>query len=60
MSQLVEALVAFFQEHRRCGKLDTGIAGNRVWVDCPCGATIVQPIGNDIVQPISDEQTQES
>jgi hypothetical protein len=44
MSRLVEALVAFFEEHRYCGKLDAGMADNRVWVECPCGATIVQPI----------------
>jgi len=47
MSRLVEALVAFFQKHRRCGRLDTGTAGNRVWVECTCGAAIVQPINDE-------------
>jgi hypothetical protein len=27
---LFEALYAFFQEHRRCGDLDGGVAGERV------------------------------
>ena len=44
MSRLVEALVAFFEEHRRCGKLDTGTADGHVRAECPCGTTIVQAI----------------
>ena len=43
-TRLVASLVAFFEEHRRCGKLDTGTADGHVWAECPCGAAIVQPI----------------
>jgi hypothetical protein len=35
-------LYAFFQEHRRCGDLDGGIEGDRVWMTCTCGAMIVR------------------
>jgi hypothetical protein len=29
---------AFFQEHERCGNLDSGLDGDRVWMACTCGA----------------------
>jgi hypothetical protein len=34
------ALWAFYQEHRRCGDLDGGVEGARVWMTCTCGAVI--------------------
>ena len=33
-------LYAFLQGHHRCGKLDTGVEGDRVWMTCTCGAVI--------------------
>ena len=42
MPGLLAALDAFLQEHRRCGELDGGIEGERVWMACDCGAVIVQ------------------
>jgi len=42
MPVLLAALDAFLQEHRRCGELDGGIEGERVWMACDCGAVIVQ------------------
>ena len=47
MPGLLAALDAFLQEHRRCGELDGGIEGERVWMACDCGAGIVQPVEND-------------
>jgi len=37
---LLAALYAFFQEHERCGDLDRGLDGDRVWKACTCGAVI--------------------
>jgi hypothetical protein len=38
---LLDDLHAFFQEHARCGDLDNGLDGDRVWVACSaCGAAI--------------------
>jgi hypothetical protein len=37
---LLAALYAFFQEHERCGDLDSGLDGDRVWMTCTCGAVI--------------------
>jgi hypothetical protein len=34
------ALDAFFQEHRRCGELNSGVEDERVWMTCECGAEI--------------------
>ncbi len=44
MPDLLAALNAFLQEHRRCGELDGGVEGGRVWMACDCGADIVQPV----------------
>jgi len=38
MRELVEALDAFCQEYGRCGLLDGGVDGERVWLACECGA----------------------
>ncbi len=41
---LLAALDAFVQEHRRCGELDGGVDGDRVWLSCDCGAVIVHAL----------------
>ena len=39
MWTLLDDLDAFYLEHRRCGELDTGVEGERVWMTCDgCGA----------------------
>ena len=40
MPELLAALDAFLQEHRRCGELDGGVEGERVWMACDCGAAL--------------------
>jgi hypothetical protein len=40
MPELLAALDAFLQEHRRCSDLDGGVEGERVWMACDCGAGI--------------------
>ena len=38
---LLDAPDAFYQEHERCGDLDSGLEGDRVWMACSaCGATM--------------------
>ncbi len=37
MPEPLAALDAFLQEHRRCGVLDGGVEGERVWMTCECG-----------------------
>ena len=44
MPELLAALDAFLQEHGRCGALDGGVEGGRVWMACDCGADIVHPV----------------
>ena len=44
MPELLAALDAFLQEHRRCGELDGGVDGERVWMACDCGAGIAHPV----------------
>jgi len=48
MWTLSDDLEAFYLEHRRCGELDSGFDGERVWMGCSCGAVIVrsaEPVG---------------
>jgi hypothetical protein len=50
MPDLLAALEAFLQEHRRCGDVHGGVEGERVWMACDCGAAIVHwvsPGGSD-------------
>jgi hypothetical protein len=35
-----DAIYAFYLEHRRCGELDGGVDGARVWMTCECGGAI--------------------
>jgi hypothetical protein len=44
MPELLAALDAFLQEHRRCDELDGGVDGRRVWMACDCGASVAHPI----------------
>ena len=37
------ALVAFVDEHKRCGDLDDGVDHGYVWLACSCGAQIAHP-----------------
>ena len=44
MPELLAALDAFLQEHRRCGDLDAGIEPALVWMACDCGAELVRAL----------------
>jgi hypothetical protein len=44
---LVDALYAFYQEHRRSADLDGGVEGDRVWMTCTCGAGINRDADRD-------------
>lgn len=44
MSLLLKELKAFAQEHENCGELDGGVEGERVWMTCTCGATIIRQV----------------
>lgn len=44
MPAVLIALIAFVAEHRRCGELDGGVNGERVWIACDCGAGIAHPV----------------
>jgi hypothetical protein len=40
LNHLLASLAAFFEEHERCGDLNGGVEGERVWMTCTCGVTI--------------------
>lgn len=44
MPDLIAAIDAFVQEHKRCGELDGGVDGDCVWMTCECGARCVHTI----------------
>jgi hypothetical protein len=44
MPEVLAAVDAFLQEHRRCGELEGGIDGDVVWMSCECGARITRPL----------------
>ncbi len=44
MRSLLDDLNAFFQDHRRCEQLDSGIAGARVWITCDWGVVLARLI----------------
>jgi hypothetical protein len=52
MPDLLAALDAFMPEHRRCGELDGGVDGERVWMACDCGAGIAHPVEPDELDQI--------
>jgi hypothetical protein len=43
MPELLAALDAFLQGHRRCREMDGGVEDERVWMACECGADIRSP-----------------
>jgi hypothetical protein len=42
MPELIAAIDAFVQEHKRCGELDGGVEDGAVWMRCECGASLVR------------------
>jgi hypothetical protein len=45
---LLRDLYAFYTEHhRRCGDLDDGVEGGRVWMTCTCGAVFNRSADRD-------------
>ena len=42
MPDLLAALDAFVQEHRRSGELDSDVECGKVWMRCTCGAQLVR------------------
>jgi len=47
-----ERLVVFFDEHRRCGGLETCTEAERVWVTCDgCGGAIAVPLHPPSLSP---------
>jgi hypothetical protein len=47
LPELLAAFDAFLQEHLRCGELDGGVEGDRVfWMACECGARAPFHIGD--------------
>ncbi len=44
MAEILTALEAFLQEHRRCGDLEGGSDETVVWMTCECGPAIAQPV----------------
>jgi len=48
-------LIAFFEEHRRCGELDAGVESERVWMACDCGAQLARPVGARPEPPIAED-----
>lgn len=51
MPELLAALDAFVQEHRRCGELDGGVDGDVVWMTCECGAKLARMRGELLDSP---------
>jgi len=45
MPELLAALDAFLQEHRRCGELAGGVDVDRVWMTCDYGASVAHATG---------------
>ena len=41
--ELIAAIDAFMQEHRRSGELDGSVDGARVWMACDCESGIAHP-----------------
>jgi len=54
MGTLLDDLDAFLQEHRRCGELESGVEGARLWATCSCGAALAR------VLPAEDRPIAES
>jgi hypothetical protein len=50
MPELLAALDAFLQEHRKCGDLVSGVERQCVWMTCDCGATISKQLPDKLRQ----------
>jgi hypothetical protein len=50
---IYDALDAFFLEHRRCGELDGGVEGERLWMTCSCGAGLSRSVARPDRLPAS-------
>lgn len=44
MPELIAALDAFVQEHKRCGWLDSGVDGDVVGIACECGGELARSV----------------
>jgi hypothetical protein len=44
MPELLAALDAFLQQHRRCGDVDAAVEDGLVRMVCDCGAGIAHPV----------------
>jgi len=54
MSTDTEGLTTIFDEHRRCGRVETCIEAERVWVTCDgCGGAITLPLRSTL--PLREE-----
>jgi hypothetical protein len=51
--ELLAAVDAFVQEHRRCGWLDGGVEGGWLWMTCDCGAGLARQVDSD-ERPIAE------
>jgi hypothetical protein len=47
------AVLAFFEEHRRCGALDAGVEDGRVWMACECEAGLSRLLAHSATLPPS-------
>jgi hypothetical protein len=56
MPELLRALDAFLQEHRRCGELEGGIDWERGWMACDCAAGIAHPIKPTELNPPREQR----
>lgn len=56
MPELIAALDASLQEHKRCGDLEGGVGadGDVIWMSCDCGAGIAHPVEPAEQQPAPD------
>jgi hypothetical protein len=52
MPEVLAALDAFLQEHRRSGDLEAGVEPALVWMACDCGAELVRVLD----EPSKDKQ----
>ena len=58
MPDLLPALDAFVQEHRRCGELSVGVGPGHVWMACDCDPSPLRPIQVEESRPVDDVRTE--
>jgi hypothetical protein len=44
------ALMAFLEEHRRCGDLDCGVEAAWIWMACECGAQMAHSVSGKSIE----------